>query len=93
MARSSAYRWQNERRRGLLGKPPKAGTATKRGKRGITNAQAKYLADLQRRLGTPYSGGGMTLTEASSAIADARRRLGMNDESPRRGEGSGSTRG
>lgn len=35
---------------------------------GITNAQASYLADLQRQLGLPYTGAGMTRTEAAGAI-------------------------
>jgi hypothetical protein len=39
-------------------------------RRGITNAQAKYLARLQRELGVAYTGNGMSLDEASAAIKD-----------------------
>jgi hypothetical protein len=35
---------------------------------GITNPQAKYLADLQRKLKTPYTGRGMSKAEAQAAI-------------------------
>lgn len=74
MAKNAAYRWQNERKRGLLDKPkPKKGK--KKRKRGITPKQAKYLASLQRRLRTPYTGNGMTAAEASHAIDDAKRQL------------------
>jgi hypothetical protein len=44
--------------------------------KGITNPQAKLLADLQRQLGEPYSGSGMTCAEASGLIDDCFRRLG-----------------
>lgn len=76
MARRAAYRWQNERKRGLYvkGVPRKMG---KPRRRGITNKQASYLASLQRELGVPYTGNGMTLAEASAAIDDAKRRLGQ----------------
>lgn len=74
MAKSSAYRWQNERKRGLLGKPPTP-KKRKRGKAGITPKQAKYLASLQRQLRVKYTGNGMTRAEASSAIDDAKRQL------------------
>lgn len=72
MAKSAAYRWQNERRGGLLGPPKKKGKGKKRG---ITNAQAKYLAALQRGLGEPFTGGGMTMGQASAAIDDCKRRV------------------
>jgi hypothetical protein len=45
-------------------------------RRGITNAQAKYLAVLQRQLGTRYSGNGMTIGEASTEIGRCQKRLG-----------------
>jgi hypothetical protein len=44
--------------------------------RGITNKQAQYLASLQRRLGEPYKGNGLTMQQASMLIADCQRRLG-----------------
>jgi hypothetical protein len=76
MAKSAAYRWQNERKRGLLGpNPKKRKRAAKAKSRGITNKQASYLAVLQRRLGEPYSGDGMNVREASSAIDAVKRRL------------------
>jgi len=40
--------------------------------RGITNAQARKLAQLQRARGIPYTGSGMTFTEAEAAIHAAR---------------------
>jgi hypothetical protein len=49
-----------------------------RSHRGITNAQAKFLADLQRDLGEPYTGRGMTRLEAAATIdglLDRRREL------------------
>ena len=42
--------------------------------RGITNAQAKFLADLQRDLGERYVGRGMTRLEAAAAIDAALER-------------------
>ena len=74
MAKSAAFRWQNERKRGLLGNPKKKKPG-KRNKRGITNRQASYLASLQKQLGEPYTGNGMSVREASDAIDDCRRRL------------------
>ena len=44
--------------------------------RGISNLQAAELAELQRTLGEPYTGRGMTAAEAARAIASARARLG-----------------
>lgn len=74
MARNAAYRWQNERKRGLVG--PTSNKPKKRRKpAGITNKQARYLAALQKRLGVPYTGNGMTKAEAHRAINEAKRRL------------------
>ena len=87
MARNAAYRWQNERKRGLLGKGPKPTKRQPRHKRGITNKQAGYLAAMQRKLGERYRGTGMTASEASRAIDAAKRRL--NDATPAR---AGATR-
>lgn len=42
---------------------------------GITPAQAKYLAKLQRQLGHVYTGNGMRKDEASQAISDCLSRL------------------
>lgn len=39
-----------------------------RHRRGITNAQASYLAWLQRRAGEPYTGAGMSRAQASQEI-------------------------
>lgn len=86
MARTAAYRWQNERKRGLLGKGPKPKSRPKR-TRGITNKQASYLAALERQLGVPYSGNGMNTREASSAIDKAKRLL--KDATP---AGTGATK-
>ena len=47
----------------------------KAAKKGITNAQAKDLASLQKRAGVPYSGAGMTCHEARLAIAQLADRL------------------
>jgi hypothetical protein len=43
---------------------------------GITNAQAKFLAALQRELHVRYTGRGMSRAEASAAIDGALRALG-----------------
>ena len=43
--------------------------------RGISNDQAAKLARLQRALVEPYTGSGMTASEAESAIASAQARL------------------
>ena len=56
MARSARYRWQNERRRGILSK----GQKPKRGKprpiranaKPITDRQRSYILSLQSRTGT-----------------------------------------
>jgi hypothetical protein len=45
--------------------------------RGITNKQAHYLAHLQRKLGTQYTGNGLTMREASDAIERCREQLGL----------------
>ena len=42
---------------------------------GISNAQARYLASLQRDLGERYTGSGMSRLQASVAIDVARERL------------------
>lgn len=78
MAKSAAYRWQRERKHGLLGE----GKRKKRGK-GITNKQASYLGALQRQLDETYTGNGMTVVQAAKAIDDAKRRLKGNDRASR----------
>lgn len=74
MAKSRAYRW-NGWRTDLQGGEikDKPGKPRKRKPKGITNVQAKYLASLQRKAGEPYSGSGLTTSEASQEI---RRLLG-----------------
>jgi hypothetical protein len=52
-------------------RPPPARRA-----RGISNDQARELSRLQKTLGEPYSGRGMTAAEATRAINAARARLG-----------------
>ena len=47
-----------------------------RAARGITNPQAKLLADLQRQLGEKYTGNGLTCQQASALIDDCFKRLG-----------------
>lgn len=47
-----------------------------RATRGITNPQAKLLADLQRQLGEKYTGSGLTCREASALIDHCFERLG-----------------
>jgi hypothetical protein len=42
---------------------------------GITNRQAKYLASLQRKLGEPYTGAGLSQHEASRLIAQLVARI------------------
>jgi hypothetical protein len=54
----------------------RAEDAALRAARGITNPQAKLLADLKRQLGEPYSGSGLTCAEASRQIDDCFKRLG-----------------
>jgi hypothetical protein len=41
--------------------------------RGISNDQARELAQLQRAAGVPYSGNGMTAAAAAAAIRDLKR--------------------
>jgi Protein of unknown function (DUF3072) len=43
--------------------------------RGITNAQAKYLAALQREAGEQYTGNGMSRLQASREIERLERQL------------------
>lgn len=50
-------------------------TTPRRRTTGITNAQAKYLAALQRRLHEPYTGRGMTRDQAAIAIKAAKTAL------------------
>lgn len=86
MAKSRAYRWNGWRtdlKGGTIkGDPTKPKRKRAKKERGITNAQARYLARLQRELGVPYSGAGMTMSEAHAAIRAAiaevdRRAQGM----------------
>jgi hypothetical protein len=71
--------WDKVRRDELVqarGASPVERTRTKPVKpRGITNGQAKELARLQRQLGEPYTGHGLTGKQAASAIAAARARF------------------
>jgi hypothetical protein len=65
--------WRRARERDLVrdrGAIPIADERTKR--KGITNDQAKTLAGLQRKLGMPYSGSGMSQEEAERAIRQLR---------------------
>ena len=48
-----------------------------RAPRGIAKAQARKLARLQRKLGLPFTGRGMTAREAWIAIEHARRALAV----------------
>jgi hypothetical protein len=43
-------------------------TARRRKRRGITNRQASFLADLQRQFGLRYTGNGMSAAQASAEI-------------------------
>jgi hypothetical protein len=52
--------------------------------RGISNDQAAELARLQRQLGVPYSGNGMTAREAARAIDAARKALPRAPRKPRK---------
>ena len=70
MAKHATYRWRDWRT-DLNGgtvrtvtRPP----ASAKPNRGITNAQAKLLARLQRRAGEPYSGRGLTAAQADQEI-------------------------
>lgn len=49
---------------------------------GISNEQAKELAALQRRLGVPYTGNGMTAARARSTITSCQRALRAAGETP-----------
>lgn len=51
--------------------------------KGITNPQASYLAALQRELGLPYTGSGMTAREASITIDELAARIGERDKATR----------
>ena len=67
----------NSTRADQLGAPakPRSKPDTSSRTRGISNNQAAELARLQRALGEPYTGRGMTASEAASAIASAQARL------------------
>ena len=72
--------WEKARRDELVrahgNEPVKRRTTSKpRKPRGISNEQAKELAQHQRQLGEQYTGHGMTHDDAASAIAAARARL------------------
>ncbi len=84
MARRSAYRWQ-----GWDYREPSP-TAAKKARRpkGITNAQAQYLAALQRKAGIPYSGAGMTCNAAKREIARLVKEAEASKR-PRRSPGGG----
>jgi hypothetical protein len=62
--------WEQAKAQQRVGSAPRLARV-----RGISNAQAKELARLQRRLSVPYSGNGMTSVEASQAIKAARADL------------------
>lgn len=88
MAKSSAYRWQNERKRGLFKDGPLRNNQRpdRRRPAKITNKQAQFLASLQRDLGVNYTGRGMTKGEATKAIDQCLRKLGRKAKTlPKRG--------
>lgn len=66
----SGMDWERARRARQLAGPsaPKAPSG-----RGISNAQARELAQLQRAAGLPYTGSGMTAIAAARAIRDLKR--------------------
>jgi hypothetical protein len=79
MAKRESRRWTNLR---VSLDGTSIAQAERRGRRrnrarpkGITNAQAKDLARLQRQLGEPYSGAGMTARQAADAIRARRAQL------------------
>lgn len=86
--RSVLSAWKNRRmargmnwdkvHRDRLMQRPYSGPRMTRKQPGITPAQAKYLASLQRELGEPYTGNGMRRAEASQAIDRCLTRLGRS---------------
>src|SRR5687768_12069711 len=76
--------WEKARRRERPGKRMEAIPSRAQKPRGITNAQARTLARLQRALGEPYTGNGMTHEQAESAIAAAAARLPDAGRTPAR---------
>jgi hypothetical protein len=58
--------------------------------KGITNPQAKYLASLQKELGEPYSGAGMSRADASVLIDACLERLGRPSKALKRTAGQRS---
>jgi hypothetical protein len=72
--------WERARSRERAGPPERK----PRMPRGISNDQAAELARLQRQLGTPYSGNGMTAREAARAIDAARAQVRALPRAPRK---------
>jgi hypothetical protein len=66
--------WEKARLQDRTGPAPRRLPSSKKA-RGISNTQAKELAHLQRSLGIPYSGQGMTQREASRTIVRLRSAL------------------
>jgi hypothetical protein len=57
--------------------------------RGITNGQARMLASLQRQLGLPYTGNGLSSADAAKTIDACLTALGREPRAP--GERTGRT--
>jgi hypothetical protein len=72
--------WERARSRERAGPPERK----PRMPRGISNDQAAELARLQRQLGVPYSGNGMTAREAARAIDAARAQVRALPRAPRK---------
>jgi hypothetical protein len=75
--------WERARSRERVGPPQRRPQLPGR-PRGISNDQAAELARLQRQLGTPYSGNGMTAREAARAIDAARAQVRALPRAPRK---------
>jgi hypothetical protein len=72
--------WERARSRERVGPPQRKPQMP----RGISNDQAAELARLQRQLGVPYSGNGMTAREAARAIDAARAQVRALPRAPRK---------
>ena len=65
MAKNARYRWQNFGKEAARPQPKKK---KRKDKPKITNKQARFLAELQKRAGERYTGAGMTRAQASWEI-------------------------